>query len=108
MALGRRPYGGAATPFAINICEGCWEAIDPDVWTGVLGKEYVHDALSLMKAGDYFALLLVTTVVCIQASNEARDGKRGNLYPAYVRARLRCAALRAAGQELSTIVQLAC
>lgn len=31
--------------------------------------------LALMKAGDYFALLLVTGVVCLQASIERRDGE---------------------------------
>ena len=61
--------------YAINICEGCWEALDPDVWTGIVGDYYVMDMLALMKAGDYFALLLASVVVCIQASNEARDGK---------------------------------
>ena len=60
--------------YAINICEGCWESLDPDVWSGNAEKTWVMDMLGLMKAGDYFALLLVTAVVCMQVSNEARDG----------------------------------
>eukprot|EP01052_Picozoa_sp_SAG31_P016069 SAG31_NODE_1052_length_10154_cov_2.814818_7_plen_205_part_00 len=60
--------------YAISICEGCWEAIDPDVWKGSSEKDYVADMLALMKAGDYFALVLVTVVVCVQASIERRDG----------------------------------
>ena len=64
--------------YALNICEGCYEQLDPDVWTGVSEQSYVMGNLGLMKAGDYFALLLVAGVVCMQASIERRDGKHAD------------------------------
>ena len=86
---------------ALDYCHGCWDDLDPDVWQGTSTDAYVMDMLALMKAGDYFALLLVTAVVCIQASNEARDG---NNYPQPAVARAGAAAATPNTRESSLLL----